>query len=134
MQEAGTYREVDDEMYLSLPEVCRQQGVGLDEVDHILDSGTEAGVTSPQDILLLRNLREERMILEGVTGSALVRYVGDHLLGSTRIVDNFRRSTLVTDAQFGKHYQMINPEPDLVYLVPWCRERGFEQDMVFCPR
>jgi hypothetical protein len=111
--------DLDQDFSIAPSYSCHQCGIRKDEIDLILDPGTETGVTSPEDAGLLTNLRRERVVLQGVTGSTEVLQVGDNPLGKTRVVNGFKKSTLVTDAEFGKDYQMVNPSRNIVLLQPW---------------
>jgi hypothetical protein len=121
--EVKTQGRLELELGFSATTTYTQCGVRPDEIDFILDSGTETGVTNTADATNLQNIVEDKVIIRGVTGDEEVKLIGDGIFGRTRIVPSFqKRSTLVTDREFGNYYQMVNPMQDVVDLVPWDKD------------
>ena len=101
-------------------EACLQAGVRKDEVDFVLDTGTETGASNQRGRQLLDDIRAEHAVLEGVGGHLVhVKEVGSNIFGKSRVVDNKTAYNLVSQAECGEKWQIINPSKDHVYLKGW---------------
>jgi hypothetical protein len=76
---------------------CAAAGVRPGQVDFIYDSGTVSGVTGEKEMQILKNVAEEDVFIETVTGEPSVsKLYGDTLFGKTRILKGCRGSVLVS--------------------------------------
>ena len=92
-------------------------GVLENQIDFILDTGTEKGVAGRMEADALANIRAENVQLIGVSGSAVSREVGTSMFGDTRILDKHCGSVLVSQDGVRKMYSVIemptsNPDPE----------------------
>ena len=94
-------------------------GVGGDEIDYILDTGTETGTANKAGREALLRLFDERVTLVGVGGSTVVDEAGYNIFGKARVLKDDSRVNLVAQYEFGSEWQMVNPDHNTVYLVGW---------------
>ena len=73
------------------------------EVDFVLDYGTESGVAGSEDREILAQIRGENVLLEGVTGNAISREAGVSMFGNTRILDTHYGAILVNYPAWVRH-------------------------------
>lgn len=77
-------------------EPCYTVGVRSGQVDFIYDSGTEKGIMGKKEIEILKDIAEEDVMIESVTGETLLsKLYGDTIFGKTRIINGHRGSVLV---------------------------------------
>jgi len=101
-------------------EPCNMAGVRPGQVDFIYDSGTVSGVMGEREIDILRNVEEEDVLIETVTGErSISKLYGDTVFGKTRILKGRRGSVLVSQYATKKMYQVINPDEDTFILKGW---------------
>jgi hypothetical protein len=82
-------------------------------VDFIYDSGTLSGVMGEREMNILRNVAEEDVLIEMVTGErSISKLYGDTIFGKTRILNGYRGSVLVSQNATKKMYQVLNPNED----------------------
>ena len=75
-------------------------GVGPDEIDYILDTGTETGTANKAGREALLRLFDERVTLVGVGGSTVVDEAGYNIFGKARVLkDDSRVNLVVADGQ-----------------------------------
>jgi Pyruvate/2-oxoacid:ferredoxin oxidoreductase delta subunit len=101
-------------------EPCYMAGVSSKQVDFIYDSGTVSGVMGEKEMEILKNVEEEDVLIETVTGEhSLSQLYGDTIFGKTRILKGRSGSVLVSQYATKKMYQVINPDEDTFILKGW---------------
>jgi hypothetical protein len=84
-------------------------GVRPRQIDIIYDSGTVSIVTGEQKMNILRNVEEEDVLIETVTGKHLIsKLYGDTIFGKIRILKEHCGSVLVSQYAAKK----LNPDED----------------------
>jgi len=92
-------------------------GVRPRQIDIIYDSGTVSIVTGEQKMNILRNVEEEDVLIETVTGKHLIsKLYGDTIFGKIRILKEHCGSVLVSQYAAKKVYQVLNPDEDTFIL------------------
>jgi hypothetical protein len=72
-------------------EPCNAAGVRPGQIDFIYDSGTVNGVMGEKEKAILRNVAEEDVLIETVTGKkSISKFYGDTVFGKTRILNGRR--------------------------------------------
>jgi hypothetical protein len=95
-------------------------GIRPNQVDFIYDSGTVSGVTGEKEANILKNVEEENVLIETVTGErSMSKIYGDTIFGKTRILNGRRGSVLVSQYATKKMYQVLNPDEDIFVLRGW---------------
>jgi len=101
-------------------EPCNAAGVRPGQIDFIYDSGTVNGVMGEKEKAILKNVAEEDVLIETVTGEkSISKLYGDTVFGKTRILNGRRGSVLVSQYATKKMYQVINPDEDTFILRGW---------------
>ena len=89
-----------------------RRGVKENQVDFILDTGTDTGVIQPDDRYLLRDIEQENVLIKGVTGSGVSKEVGNigrDLFGQARVYDDYKGSIIISQYRIEHMYQLLNP-------------------------
>ncbi len=101
-------------------EPCIATEVRLGQINFIYDSGTVNGVMGEKEKAILRNVAEEDVFIETVTGEkSISNFYGDMVFGKTRILNGRRGSVLVPQYATKKMYQVLNPDEDTFILCGW---------------
>jgi hypothetical protein len=88
-------------------------GVSQGQIDFIYDSGTVNGVMGKKEMAILKNVSEEDVLIETVTGEkSISKLYGNIILGKTRILNGRSGSVLVSQYATRDMYQAINPDED----------------------
>ena len=101
-------------------EPCNAAGVRPGQIDFIYDSGTVNGVMGEKERAILKNVAEEDVLIETVTGEkSISKLYGDTVFGKTRILNGRKGSVLVSQYATKKMYQVLNPDEDTFVLRGW---------------
>ena len=109
--------------------ICRG---GAKTIDLILDTGTVSNLVPEDQRDLVQNLHAEDTALMGVGGTrVLARETGETgVFGKTRIVPG-TGAICVSQRQFGRDFQMLNPHKDIVVLRGWPGTKYANREFVF---
>jgi hypothetical protein len=130
-EQTGMCHTIETSLY-SRP--CNVAGVHLGQIDFIYDSGTVSGVMGEKEMNILKNVAEEDVLIEMVTGEkSLSKMYGDTLFGKTRILQGRRGSVLVSQYATKQLYQVHNPDEDTFILKGWEHNPDQRKTVVFCP-
>ena len=101
-------------------EPCNTAGVRQGQVDFIYNSGTVSGVMGEREMNIIKNVEEEDVLIETVTGElSISKFYGDTIFGKTRILKGKTGSVLVSQFAMKKMYQVLNPDEDTFVLKGW---------------
>jgi hypothetical protein len=101
-------------------EPCFAMGVRPGQVDFIYDSGTVSGFMGEREMNILKNVAQEDVLIETVTGErSISKLYGDTIFGKTRILNGRRGSVLVSQYATRNLYQVLNPNEDTFILKGW---------------
>ena len=87
-------------------EKCHVIGVSANQIDFILDHGTESGVANTNDSDILCCFHNQNVMLNGI-GSTLSTLTGQSMFGQTRLVDGYVGSVLVSQFQYKEAYECV---------------------------
>jgi hypothetical protein len=101
-------------------EPCNAAGVRPGQIDFIYDSRTVNEVMGEKEMEILKNVAEEDMLIETVTGEkSISKLYGDTIFGKTRILNGRSGSVLVSQCATRDMYQVINLDEDRFILRGW---------------
>jgi hypothetical protein len=101
-------------------EPCFAMGVHPGQVDFIYDSGTVSGVMGEREMNILKNVAQEDVLIETITGErSISKLYGDTIFGKSRILNGRRGSVLVSQYATRSLYQVLNPNKDTFILKGW---------------
>ena len=92
---------------------------GEEFVKFTLDTGTETGTVDKKDRHLLIDVREDRCTLLGVSGTVELTEIGSYIFGNARVLGDNAGRNLVSFAEAGPTFQLINPDPKTLILQGW---------------
>ena len=111
--------ELTIDLELDTKEFVKSAGVRSGEIDFVLDTAAEPGITSDSGLAALRNIKKQRVIIEGIAGEVVSTEYGENVFGKSRILSQSNGCNLVSQFEAGKRFQCINPDPDMFVLRGW---------------
>ena len=123
-------------------EKCCISGVKANEIDFILDHGTESGVANSKDMDILCCVHEEEVLLSGI-GTGYSGVTGQSMFGQTRLINGYVGSVLVSQYRIkeayacveqagtpgcqGDHYKLIGRVGTIYEGIEWDFFRDFDR-------
>ena len=115
-------------------EQCKyaHQGVRSNEIDFIYDTGTETGTIVNTDKSVITKLYSEKVLLEGIGGGTIeTDKAGNSIFGKLRVLKGENGRNLVSQYESGKHFQVLNPDPNTFILRGWPRTENEGKEFMF---